>query len=38
MTDWNLQAAIGAYYDFESPSISDITIEEGESITPILNF
>ncbi|KAJ8370431.1 hypothetical protein SKAU_G00104590 [Synaphobranchus kaupii] len=37
MTNWNLQAAIGAYYDFESPNINapsmsfveDVTIGEG---------
>ncbi|XP_037535250.1 protein ILRUN [Nematolebias whitei] len=42
MTNWNLQAAIGAYYDFESPSVNtpsmsfveDVTIGEGESIPP----
>lgn len=38
----NLQAAIGAYYDFESPNINapgmslvkDVTIGEGESVPP----
>lgn len=38
----NLQAAIGAYYDFESPSVNtpsmsfveDVTIGEGESVPP----
>ncbi|GAB5571425.1 protein ILRUN isoform X1 [Prionailurus iriomotensis] len=43
---WNLQAAIGAYYDFESPNISvpsmsfveDVTIGEGESIPPDTQF
>ncbi|XP_038134438.1 protein ILRUN [Cyprinodon tularosa] len=42
MTNWNLQAAIGAYYDFESPSVNspsmsfveDVTIGEGESVPP----
>ncbi|KAJ0064395.1 hypothetical protein NL108_006418, partial [Boleophthalmus pectinirostris] len=42
----NLQAAIGAYYDFESPNISapcmslvkDVTIGEGESIPPDTPF
>lgn len=42
----NLQAAIGAYYDFESPNISmpsmsfveDVTIGEGESIPPDTQF
>lgn len=42
----NLQAAIGAYYDFESPNISapcmsfvrDVTIGEGESVPPDTPF
>ncbi|XP_061415747.1 protein ILRUN isoform X1 [Lethenteron reissneri] len=42
MANWNLQAAIGAYYDFETPNIvtpcmsfiKDVTIGEGESIPP----
>lgn len=42
----NLQAAIGAYYDFESPSgsapsmsfVKDVTIGEGESIPPDTPF
>ncbi|XP_061908010.1 protein ILRUN-like [Entelurus aequoreus] len=46
MTNWNLQAAIGAYYDFESPNISapcmslvkDVTIGEGESVPPDTRF
>lgn len=46
MTNWNLQAAIGAYYDFESPSINtpsmsfveDVTIGEGESVPPDTQF
>ncbi|EDL96899.1 rCG60710, isoform CRA_a [Rattus norvegicus] len=46
MTNWNLQAAIGAYYDFESPNVSvpsmsfveDVTIGEGESIPPDTQF
>ncbi|XP_076874868.1 protein ILRUN-like [Brachyhypopomus gauderio] len=46
MTNWNLQAAIGAYYDFESPNITapsmsfveDVTIGEGESIPPDTPF
>ncbi|KAJ8794750.1 hypothetical protein J1605_003059 [Eschrichtius robustus] len=46
MTSWNLQAAIGAYYDFERPNISvpsmsfveDATIGEGESIPPDTQF
>uniref|UniRef100_A0A3B4Z1Y9 Next to BRCA1 central domain-containing protein n=1 Tax=Stegastes partitus TaxID=144197 RepID=A0A3B4Z1Y9_9TELE len=46
MTNWNLQAAIGAYYDFESPSVNtpsmsfveDVTIGEGESVPPDTPF
>uniref|UniRef100_A0A8C6C0H4 Next to BRCA1 central domain-containing protein n=1 Tax=Monodon monoceros TaxID=40151 RepID=A0A8C6C0H4_MONMO len=46
MTNWNLQAATGAYYDFESPNISvpsmsfveDVTIGEGELIPPDTQF
>ncbi|XP_060793091.1 protein ILRUN-like [Neoarius graeffei] len=46
MTNWNLQAAIGAFYDFESPShsalsmsfVKDVTIGEGESIPPDTPF
>lgn len=42
----NLQAAIGAYYDFESPSVNtpsmsfveDVTIGEGESVPPDTPF
>lgn len=42
----NLQAAIGAYYDFESPNIAapcmsfvrDVTIGEGESVPPDTPF
>lgn len=42
----NLQAAIGAYYDFESPNFSapcmsfvkDVTIGEGESVPPDTPF
>lgn len=42
----NLQAAIGAYYDFESPGssapsmsfVKDVTIGEGESIPPDTPF
>ena len=41
-----MQAAIGAYYDFESPSINtpsmsfveDVTIGEGESVPPETQF
>ncbi|XP_048878247.1 protein ILRUN-like isoform X2 [Brienomyrus brachyistius] len=46
MTNWNLQAAVGAYYDFESPNINapsmsfveDVTIGEGESVPPDTQF
>ncbi|XP_057686358.1 protein ILRUN-like isoform X1 [Corythoichthys intestinalis] len=46
MTNWNLQAAIGAYYDFESPNVNapcmslvkDVTIGEGESVPPDTRF
>lgn len=46
MTNWNLQAAIGAYYDFNSPQdnlpsmafIRDVTIGEGESVPPNTTF
>ncbi|XP_053706371.1 protein ILRUN-like [Synchiropus splendidus] len=46
MNNWNLQAAIGSYYDFESPNISapcmsfvkDVTIGEGESVPPETPF
>ncbi|XP_003489317.1 protein ILRUN [Bombus vosnesenskii] len=47
MNNWNLQAAICSYFDFESPVqhkfpcmmlISDSTIGEGESIPPLTNF
>ncbi|CAG11834.1 unnamed protein product [Tetraodon nigroviridis] len=46
MTNWNLQAAIGAYYDFESPIantpsmsfVEDVTIGEGESVPPDTPF
>lgn len=42
----NLQAAIGAYYDFESPNVNtpsmsfveDVTIGEGESVPPDTQF
>lgn len=42
----NLQAAIGAYYDFESPNVNipsmsfveDVTIGEGESVPPDTHF
>lgn len=46
MTNWNLQAAIGAYYDFNSPQdklpsmafVRDVTIGEGESVPPNTTF
>ncbi|XP_038675887.1 protein ILRUN isoform X4 [Scyliorhinus canicula] len=46
MASRNLQAAIGAYYDFESPNINapsmsfveDVTIGEGESVPPDTQF
>lgn len=46
MTNWNLQAAVGAYYDFNSPQdklpsmafIRDVTIGEGESVPPNTAF
>ncbi|ESO86948.1 hypothetical protein LOTGIDRAFT_128067 [Lottia gigantea] len=46
MNNWNLQAAIGSYYDFEQPSVTlpamafvkDITIGEGEAIPPNTPF
>lgn len=47
MTNWNLQSAIGAYYDFEGapqskvPLMSflcDVTIGEGEAVPPNTNF
>jgi len=50
MNNWNLQAAIGSYYDFEQPSsgpvapilsmtlVKDITIGDGESVRPGVNF
>lgn len=46
MTNWNLQAAIGAYYDFNTPQenlpsmafMRDVTIGEGESVPPNTTF
>uniref|UniRef100_A0A8C0E459 Protein ILRUN n=1 Tax=Balaenoptera musculus TaxID=9771 RepID=A0A8C0E459_BALMU len=46
MTNWNLQGAIGTYYDFESPNISvpsvsfveDVTIGERKSIYPYAQY
>ncbi|GAB1602857.1 protein ILRUN-like [Argonauta hians] len=46
MNNWNLQAAICSYYDFEQPSIrlpsmafvKDVTVGEGESVPPNTKF
>nr|CAB3256067.1 uncharacterized protein C6orf106 homolog [Phallusia mammillata] len=46
MTNWNLHAAIGAYYDFETPVgklpsmafVRDVTIGEGEAVPPDTEF
>ncbi|KXJ12439.1 uncharacterized protein C6orf106 homolog [Exaiptasia diaphana] len=46
LANWNLQAAVCAYYDFNSPSdllpsmsfVSDVTIGEGESVPPSSAF
>lgn len=48
MNNWNLQAAICSYYDFDNPSvemplpnmtfIQDVTIGEGESVPPDTDF
>ncbi|XP_074659951.1 protein ILRUN-like [Tubulanus polymorphus] len=47
MNNWNLQAAVCAYFDFEQPKqdklpnmrlINDITIGEGESVPPNTQF
>eukprot|EP00914_Ancora_sagittata_P003496 GHVO01007335.1.p1 GENE.GHVO01007335.1~~GHVO01007335.1.p1 ORF type:complete len:298 (+),score=18.35 GHVO01007335.1:93-986(+) len=46
MNNWNLQAAICSYYDYEQPSVKvpqmafvqDITIGEGESVPPNTDF
>ncbi|KAL4225485.1 hypothetical protein ACF0H5_016175 [Mactra antiquata] len=46
MNNWNLQAAICSYYDFDQPSvklpelsfISDVTIGEGEAVPPNTTF
>uniref|UniRef100_A0A2K5DD61 Uncharacterized protein n=1 Tax=Aotus nancymaae TaxID=37293 RepID=A0A2K5DD61_AOTNA len=37
MNNWNLQAEIGTYYNFESPNIN-VTIGEEESISPDTQF
>lgn len=46
MTNWNLQAAVCAYYDFSNPQeklpgmtfVEDVTIGEGESVQPSTQF
>lgn len=49
MNNWNLQAAVCAYYDFDQPSLTnirlpvmsfvrDITIGEGEAVPPSTRF
>uniref|UniRef100_A0A6M2DIG0 Nbr1 FW domain-containing protein n=1 Tax=Xenopsylla cheopis TaxID=163159 RepID=A0A6M2DIG0_XENCH len=45
MSNWNLQAAIGSYLDCETPAkvpsmilLADVTVGEGESITPNTSF
>ncbi|XP_031549630.1 protein ILRUN-like [Actinia tenebrosa] len=46
MSNWNLQAAVCAYYDFNSPNdklpsmsfVKDVTIGEGESVPPCSTF
>ncbi|XP_064603000.1 protein ILRUN-like isoform X2 [Liolophura sinensis] len=46
MNNWNLQAAVCSYYDFEQPNvriplmtfIKDVTIGDGESIPPNTRF
>lgn len=46
MNNWNLQAAICSYYDFDQPSlklpelafISDVTVGEGEAVPPNTTF
>lgn len=46
MNNWNLQAAICSYYDFDQPNvkvpelgfISDVTIGEGEAVPPDTTF
>ncbi|KAJ8299166.1 hypothetical protein KUTeg_023226 [Tegillarca granosa] len=46
MNNWNLQAAICSYYDFDQPVvrlpsmkfIGDVTIGEGEAVQPITKF
>ncbi|XP_046395158.1 protein ILRUN [Ischnura elegans] len=45
MSNWNLQAAVCSYFDFESPNklpsmafIKDVTIGEGESVPPCTRF
>lgn len=46
MNNWNLQAAIGSYYDYKTPAVKmpmmafvrDVTIGEGESVPPDTKF
>ncbi|KAG1672876.1 hypothetical protein GQR58_015797 [Nymphon striatum] len=46
MNNWNLQAAVGSFYDFGNPSfkmpsmsfVKDITVGEGESVSPSTKF
>ncbi|XP_013398445.1 uncharacterized protein C6orf106 homolog [Lingula anatina] len=46
MNNWNLQAAICSYYDYDQPKdklpsmslVRDITIGEGESVPPNIKF
>jgi len=46
MNNWNLQAAVCSYFDYESPKdklpimalVQDITIGEGESVSPNTKF
>ncbi|KAK3102798.1 hypothetical protein FSP39_013980 [Pinctada imbricata] len=46
MNNWNLQAAICSYYDFDQPNVRlpsmkflmDVTIGEGEAVPPSTNF
>ncbi|CAF0915216.1 unnamed protein product [Didymodactylos carnosus] len=46
MNNWNLNAAIVAYYDFEQPSdkfpmmkfVADVTVGEGEAVPPSTRF
>ncbi|GFW45159.1 protein ILRUN [Trichonephila clavipes] len=46
MNNWNLQAAVCAYFDFDSPKdnlpkmafVRDVTIGEGEAVSPSMKF